>query len=141
MFFELWCWWRLLRVPLMSRRSKQSILKEINPEYSWEGLMLMLKLQYFGHLMQRADETFFFTIIWLQMNILVITLIHFSCVWLCDRPPPPPLTWLCSPSSSSVHGFPRQEYWIALPFPPAGDLPDPGIEPTSLVSCIGRWVL
>ena len=49
--FELWCWRRLLRVPWRSRRSNQSILKEINPEYSLEGLMLKLKLQYFGHLM------------------------------------------------------------------------------------------
>ena len=50
--FELWCWRRLLRVPWTSRRSNQSILKEISPEYSLEGLMLKLKLQYFGHLMQ-----------------------------------------------------------------------------------------
>ena len=49
--FELWCWRRLLRVPWAARRSNQSILKEINPEYSLEGLMLKLKLQYFGHLM------------------------------------------------------------------------------------------
>ena len=48
--FELWCWRRLLRVPWTARRSKQSILKEISPEYSLEGLMLKLKLQYFGHL-------------------------------------------------------------------------------------------
>ena len=54
--FELWCWRRLLRVPWTARRSNQSILKEINPEYSLEGLMLKLKLQYFGHLMQRADS-------------------------------------------------------------------------------------
>ena len=54
--FELWCWRRLLRVPWTARRSKQSILKEINPEYSLEGLMLKLKLQYFGHLMWRADS-------------------------------------------------------------------------------------
>ena len=53
--FELWCW-RLLRVPWTARRSTQSILKEINPEYSLEGLMLKLKLQYFGHLTQRADS-------------------------------------------------------------------------------------
>ena len=52
--FELWCWRRLLRVPWTARRSSQSILKEINPEYSLEGLMLDLKLQNFGHLMQRA---------------------------------------------------------------------------------------
>ena len=53
--FELWCWRRLLRVPWTARISNQSILKEISPEYSLEGLMLKLKLQYFGHLMQRAD--------------------------------------------------------------------------------------
>ena len=54
--FELWCWRRLLRVPLTARGSNQSILKEISPEYSLEGLMLTLKLQYFGHLMLRADS-------------------------------------------------------------------------------------
>ena len=54
--FELWCWRRLLRVPWTARRSKQSILKEISPEYSLEGLMLKLKLQYFGHLMWRTDS-------------------------------------------------------------------------------------
>ena len=54
--FELWYWRRLLRVPWTTRRSKQSILKEINPEYSLERLMLKLKLQYFGHLMQRANS-------------------------------------------------------------------------------------
>ena len=54
--FELWCWRRLLTVPWSARRSNQSILKEINPEYSLEGLMLKLKLRYFGHLMQRADS-------------------------------------------------------------------------------------
>ena len=53
---ELWCWRRLLRVPWTARRSSQSILKEISPEYSLEGLMLKLKLQYFGHLMRRADS-------------------------------------------------------------------------------------
>ena len=51
--FELWCWRRFLRVPWTARRSNQSVLKEINPEYSWEGLMLKLKLQYFDHLNQR----------------------------------------------------------------------------------------
>ena len=55
--FELWCWRRLLRVPWTARRSNQSILKEISPKCSLEGLMLKLKLQYFGHLMQRADST------------------------------------------------------------------------------------
>ena len=53
--FELWCWRRLLRIPWTARRSNQSILKEINPEYSLEGLMLKLKLQYFGHLMRGGD--------------------------------------------------------------------------------------
>ena len=53
--FELWCWRRLLRVRWTARRSRQSILKEISPEYSLEGLMLKLKFQYFGHLMRRAD--------------------------------------------------------------------------------------
>ena len=54
--FELWCWRRLLRVPWIAKRSNQSILKEISPGCSLEGLMLKLKLQYFGHLMQRADS-------------------------------------------------------------------------------------
>ena len=53
--FELWCWRRLLRVPWIAKRSTQSILKEINPEYSLEELVLKLKLQYFGYLMRRAD--------------------------------------------------------------------------------------
>ena len=54
--FELWCWRKLLRVPLTARRSNQSIQKEISPGISFEGMMLRLKLQYFGHLMQRADS-------------------------------------------------------------------------------------
>ena len=54
--FELWCWRRVLRVPWTARRSNQSILKEISPEYSLEGLMLKLKLKYFGHLMRRTDS-------------------------------------------------------------------------------------
>ena len=54
--FELWCWRRLLRVPWTARRSNQSILKEISPEYSLDGLMLKLKLQHFGHLMQTPDS-------------------------------------------------------------------------------------
>ena len=54
--FELWCWRRLLRVPWTPRRSNQSILKEISPGISWEGMMLKLKLQYFGHLMRRGDS-------------------------------------------------------------------------------------
>ena len=54
--FELWCWRRLLRVPWTARRSNQSVLKEISPEYSLKGLTLKLKLQYFGHLMRRTDS-------------------------------------------------------------------------------------
>ena len=54
--FNLWCWRRLLRVPWTAKRSNQSILKEISPEYSLEGLMLKLKLQYFGHLLRRTDS-------------------------------------------------------------------------------------
>ena len=54
--FKLWCWRRLLRVPWTARRSSQSILNKISPEYSLEGLMLKLKLQYFGHLIRRADS-------------------------------------------------------------------------------------
>ena len=54
--FELWCWRRLLRVPWTAKRSNQSVLQEISPEYSLEGLMLKLKLQYFGHLMRRTDS-------------------------------------------------------------------------------------
>ena len=54
--FELWCWRRLIKVSWTARRSNQSVLREINPEYSLEGLMLKLKLQYFGHLMQTADS-------------------------------------------------------------------------------------
>ena len=54
--FELWCWRRILRVTWTARRSNQSILKEISPGISWEGMMLKLKLQYFGHLMQRVDS-------------------------------------------------------------------------------------
>ena len=54
--FELWCWRRLLRVPWAARRSNQSLLKEISPEYSLEGLILKLKLQHFGHLMRRTDS-------------------------------------------------------------------------------------
>ena len=61
--FELWCWRRLLRVPWTAETSNQSILKEISPEYSLKGLMLKLKLQYFGHLMQRAD--------WLEKTLVL----------------------------------------------------------------------
>ena len=66
--FELWCWRRLLRVPWTERSSNQSILKEISPEYSLEGLMLKLRLQYFGHLMQRTDS-FEKTLNWERLKV------------------------------------------------------------------------
>ena len=66
--FELWCWRRLLRVPWTARRSNQSILREISPECSLEGLMLKLKLQYFGHLMWRADS-FEKTLCWERLKV------------------------------------------------------------------------
>ena len=66
--FELWCWRRLLRVPWTARRSNQPILKEIGPECSLEGLMLKLKFQYFGHLMQRADSLEK-TLIWERLKV------------------------------------------------------------------------
>ena len=125
--FELWCWRRLLRVPWTARRSNQSILKEINPEYSLEGLMLKLKLQYFGHLMQRTDS-FEKTLMlgkieggrrrgWQRMRWLDGT--HHA-------PLSKELSW--------------QEYWNGLPFPPSGDLPKPGTEIASEASALaGRF--
>ena len=90
--FELWCWRRLLRVPWTARRSNQSILKEIHPEYSLEGLMLKLKLQYFGHLMWRADsleKTLMLGKIEgrrkrgrLRMRWLEASLTHWTWVWV-----------------------------------------------------------
>ena len=99
--FELWCLRRLLRVPWTARRPNQSILKEINPEYSLEGLILKLKLQYFGHLMRRA-------------NSLENTLM---------------LGKTCSPPGSSLHGILQARIleWVVI----LGDLPDPVIEPGS----------
>ena len=91
--FELWCWRKLLRVPLTARRSNQMILKEISPEYSLEGLMLKLKLQYFGHLMQRAELLFVGKVMFLLLNILsrlVITFLPRSKSLL--------ISWLQSPS-------------------------------------------
>ena len=72
--FKLWCWRRLLRVPWTARRSNQSILKEINPEYSLEGLILKLKFQYFGHLMQRAS---------LLEKTLILQMISLLHLYIC----------------------------------------------------------
>ena len=77
--FELCCWRRLLRVPWTARRSNQSTLKEISPRCSLEGVMLKLKLQYFGHLMWRADS-------FGKTLLLLLLLSCFSCVWLCVTP-------------------------------------------------------
>ena len=104
---ELWCWRRLLRVPWTARRCNQTILKEINPEYSFEGLMLRLKLQYFRHVCVPS---------------------HFSC----GRPFVTPGN--ISRQAPLSMGFSRQEDWSELPCPSPGDLPDPGIEPVSLTS-------
>ena len=87
--FELWCWRRLLRVHWTARRSSQSILKEISPEYSLEGLMLKLKLQYFGHLMRRADS--------------------FEKTLMLER--------LKAGGEGDDRGFSRQDHWSRLPFP------------------------
>ena len=99
--FELWCWRRLLRVPWTARRSNQSILKEISPEYSLEGLMLELKLQYFGHLMQRTDSS--------EKTLVVKSL---SCVRLFATP------WIVAYQVPPSMGLSRQEYWSGLPLDP-----------------------
>ena len=90
--FELWCWRRLLRVPWAARRSNQSVLKEISPEYSLEGLMLKLKLQYFGHLMQRTGslkKTLMLGKIegrrrkgWQRMRCWIASLTQWTWVWV-----------------------------------------------------------
>ena len=89
--FELWCWWRLLRISWTARRANQSILKEINTEYSLEGLMLKLKLQYFGHLMVRTESLEKTLILgkiegkswreWQGMRWLRVSLIQWTWVW------------------------------------------------------------
>ena len=128
--FELWCWRRLLRVPWAARRSNQSILKEISPECSLEELMLKLKLQSFGHLMQRADS--------LEKTLMLGKIEGRERrddrgwdVWMAS-----PTRWMSilgnvACQSPLSMGFSRQEHWSGLPFPPPGDLPYPGMEPVS----------
>ena len=142
--FELWCWRRLLRVSWTARRSNKSILKEISWEYLLEELMLKLKLQYFGHLMWRADsleKTLMLGQIegrrkegqqrmrWLDGIIdsmdMLLLLSRFIHVWLCVTP------WTVAHQASLSMEFSRQEYWNGLPLPAPGDLPDPGIKPES----------
>ena len=117
--FELWCWRRLLRVPWTVRRSNQSILKEINPEYSLEGLMLKLKLQHLGHLMKRADSLVKTLILkkiesrrrkgWQRMrwfDVLVDLIdIHLSKCWesVKDRE-----AWC-----AAVHGVTKSQIWLS----------------------------
>ena len=92
--FELWCWRRLLRVPWTARRTNQSILKEISPEYSLEGLMLKLKLQYFGHWMQQADSS---------ESEVAQSVGPLATSRTAAYQAPPSM------------GFSRQEYWSGLP--------------------------
>ena len=134
--FELWCWRRLLRVPWTARRSNQSILKEISPGCSLEGLMLKQKLQYFGHLMRRADS-FEKTVklgktegrrrrVWQRMRWLDGIQVAQSCPTLCN---PMDLAYQAPPSME----FSRQEYWSGLPFPFPGDLPNQGSTAAALL--------
>ena len=147
--FELWCWRRLLRVPWTARRSNQSILKQISPECSLEGLILKLKLQYFGYLMWRTDS---FEKPWCRERLKaggevddrgwldVITnsmdmkerkwkkVKSLHCVRLFVIP------WTVAYQDPPSMGFSRQEYWSGLPFPSPGrnpGVPNPGVEPGS----------
>ena len=117
--FELWCWRRLLRVPWTARRSNQSILKEISPGISLEGLTLCDSVDcslpgysvcgiFQARLLESESENE----------------VTQSCPTLCN-----PMD--CSLLRFSVHGFSRQEYWNGLPFPSPRDIPNPGIEPGS----------
>ena len=148
--FELWCWRRLLRVPRTARRWNQLILKEISPEYSLEGLMLKLKIQYSGHLIWRTDsfeKTLMLANIergrirgWQRMRWvggiqpMDMSLSNFREL-VMDRE-----GW-----RAAVHGVTESWTWLSdwteLLFPTPGDLPDPGIEATSCVYCIGWWIL
>ena len=168
--FELWCWRRLLRVLWTARRSNQSILKEISPDYSLEGWMLKLKLQYFVHLMPRTDSLEKTQMLgkieggrrrgWQRMRWLdgITDLMHMSLskLWelVMDRE-----AWRAavhevaesdtteqwteldySPPGSSVHRV-SQARTLKLPFPSAGNLPNPVIEPESLALAGGFFTV
>ena len=117
--FELWCWRRLLRVPWTARKSNQLILKEINPEYSLEGLMLKLKLRYFGHLMQRADlleKTLMLGKVeggrrrrWQRIRWLMASLTQWTWVWANSR------RWWRTrkPGYAAVHGVAKSQTWLS----------------------------
>ena len=129
--FELWCWRRLLGVPWTARRSNKSILKEISPEYSLEELMLKLKLQYFGHLMQRTDsfeKTLMLGTIkgsrrrggqrmrWLD-GITDVTDMSLSEVKSLSRVRLSVTPWNIAYQASLFMGFSRLEYWSGVPLP------------------------
>ena len=155
--FELWCWRRFLRVPWIARKSSQLILSEINPEYSLEGLMPKLKLQYFGHLMWTANSLEKIWVLrktegkrrrrWQRMGLLdSISLTQWTWTWAnsgrqwrTEKP------WICSlwseshsvvsdsatPWTIQSMDFSRPEYWSGYPFLSPGDHPNPRIEPRS----------
>ena len=141
--FELWCWRRLLQVPWTARRSNQSILKETSPECSLEGLMLKLKIQFFGHLMRRTDSLEKILMLgktegrrrrgwqrmrWLDgitdsMNMKWSEVKSLSRVRLFAAP------WTVAYQAPPSMGFSRQEYWSGLPFPSPGIFPTQGSNP------------
>ena len=119
--FELWCWRRLLRVPWIARRSNQSILKEISPEYSLEGLMLKLKLRYFGHLIQRADSLEK-PWCWERLRVggegdkmnrgqdgWMPSLTQWTWVWINSGS----WWWTGRPGGAAVHGVAKSRTWLS----------------------------
>ena len=117
--FELWCWRRLLRVPCTARKSNQSILKEISPEYSFEGPMLKLKLQSFGHLMQRTDSSEKTLMLgkikgrrrkrWQRWDGWMASLIQWTWVWASSKS----WWWTVKPDMlQSIHGVVKS--WTQL---------------------------
>ena len=114
--FEVWCWRRLLRVPWTARRSNQSILKEISPEYSKEGLMLMLKLQYFGHLMRRTDSAAGKDWRWEEKRMIdrgwdgwIASPIQWTWVWVHSGS-----WWLAREAwHAAAHGVAKSRTWLS----------------------------
>ena len=103
--FELWCWRRLLRVPWTARRSNQSILKEISPEYSLEGLMLKLKLQYFGHVMRRGWDGWMASLTWWTWIS-----VNSGSWWWTERPG---VLWFLGPQRVG-HNWATDLIWIII---------------------------
>ena len=138
--FELWCWRKLLRVPLTARRSKQSVLKEINPEYSLEGLMLKLKLQYFGHLMQRADSLEKTLMLGKSEERVQFSSFAQSCPTLCDATD-------CSTPGLPVHHqlleFTQTHvHWVSDAIQPSHPLfsPSPPASNPSQYQSLFQWI-